>query len=84
MTQAYALQAITTRYLGPTNTRGARVKATCEAGTHTVPYDPALSAFENHAAAARALVAILGWIDDPARHTFGALRDGYVLVIHPT
>ena len=84
MSQAYALQAITTRYLGPTNTRGARVKATCEAGTHTVSWDYALSSFENHAAAARALVALLGWIDDPARHTFGALKDGYVLVIHPT
>ena len=84
MQQAYALQAITTRYLGPTNPRGARVKATCEAGTHTLPYDHALSPFANHATAARALVALLGWIDDPARHTFGALKDGYVLVIHPT
>lgn len=84
MTQTYALQAITTRYLGPTNTRGARIKATCAAGSHTAPYDHALSAFANHAAAARALVALLGWMDDPARHTFGALKDGgYVLVISP-
>jgi hypothetical protein len=83
MLQTYALQAITTRYLGPTNTRGGRIQATCAAGSHTAPYDHALSAFANHAAAARALVALLGWMDDPARHTFGSLKDGYVLVISP-
>ena len=50
-------QAIETRYLGPTNTKGGRVKATAWAGSVTVPYDHALNADENHRAAAMALAA---------------------------
>lgn len=47
---------ITTRFLGPTNHRGARVKATSGGGrTLTVSWDYALGIHENHAAAAAAL-----------------------------
>ena len=31
-------QSITTKYLPPTNSRGSRIKATCEAGSVTIPY----------------------------------------------
>lgn len=55
------MQAITTKYLGPTNYRGARVKATCEAGSVTVSWDHALGSEENHDAACRALALKLGW-----------------------
>ena len=48
--------AIVTKYLGPTNTRGARVKATCDAGSVTVAWDYALNEEDNHNAAARALI----------------------------
>jgi hypothetical protein len=55
------MQAIVTKYIGPTNHRGARVKATCQAGSVVIPYDYALGTYENHDAAARALLEKLGW-----------------------
>ena len=60
------MQAITTKYIGPTNSRGARVKATCDAGTITISWDHALNTEGNHDAAALALVRKLGW-DAPDR-----------------
>ena len=61
MTDRFISQAIETRYLGPTNTKGGRIKATAWAGSVTVPYDHALSLEDNHRAAAMALVAKYGW-----------------------
>ena len=55
------MQAITTRYIGPTNNRGSRVKAKCWAGSITVSWDHALGTEQNHDAAAIALVQKLGW-----------------------
>jgi hypothetical protein len=54
-------QAIETKFLGPTNFRGSRIKASAQAGSITVSYDHALSSEENHTAAARALASKLGW-----------------------
>jgi hypothetical protein len=54
-------QCITTKYLGPTNSRGARVKAKAQAGSVTVSWDDALDANENHDAAALALATKYGW-----------------------
>lgn len=54
-------QAITTKFLGPTNTLGARVKATAEAGSVTIAWDYALGIEANHRAAARQLALKLGW-----------------------
>lgn len=54
-------QAITTRYLGPTNFRGARIKAQAAAGSVTVHYDHALNITDNHARAAAALAAKFDW-----------------------
>jgi hypothetical protein len=50
------MQAITTKYFGPTNARGSRIKATAERGSITVPYDHSLTNQANHVAAAQALV----------------------------
>lgn len=50
---------ITTKFLGPTNTRGGRVKATFDdpkRGTITLGWNHAIGSVENHDAAARALV----------------------------
>lgn len=55
------MQAIVTKYLGPTNHRGARVKAQCQAGSIVIPWDDALDTDANHDAAARALICKLGW-----------------------
>ena len=57
----HALQAITTKYIGPTNTKGSRIKASCAAGSLTVHYDDGLNSEEAHAAAAKALIAKMGW-----------------------
>ena len=54
-------QAITTKFIGPTNARGARVKAVCEAGSITVNWDYAIGQDGNHDAAAKALAVKLGW-----------------------
>lgn len=54
-------QAIITRYLGPTNTRGSRIKATCYAGSTTVPFSYDCETETAHARAAQALCEKLGW-----------------------
>lgn len=54
-------QAIITKYFGPTNSRGARIKATCQAGSITVPWDFSLGVDANHDAAAEALATKLDW-----------------------
>jgi len=55
------LQAIITKYIGPTNTRPGRVKATAEAGSVTVEWEHGLSIDGNHARAAKALRDKFNW-----------------------
>lgn len=58
------MQAIQTKYLGPTNTRGSRIKATCAAGSLTIPYPHELDQGQSaHRKAAEALAAKLGWLN---------------------
>ena len=57
------MQAIVTKYLGPTNFRGSRVKAACEAGTITMSWHSNLDTDDNHEKAARTLLHKLGWDD---------------------
>ncbi len=73
----YGRQAIVTRYLGPTNVRGSRVKATAEAGSITLSWDDALGSYENHAKACEALVAKFKW---GGTWYGGGTADGYVFV----
>lgn len=54
-------QAIETRYLGPTNHRGSRVKASAQAGSVIIHWDDALNTDDNHEAAAMALCRKYGW-----------------------
>lgn len=54
-------QAIVTKFLGPTNTRGSRVKATAQAGSITLELDYARSREDNHRMAARVLANKLDW-----------------------
>ena len=78
------MQAITTKYAGPTNTRGTRIIAKAAAGRVSVGYDHALNLEDNHAAAAQALAAKLGWTGP----NYGTLVSGcadkgdYVHVMH--
>lgn len=56
------MQAILTRYLGPTNSRGALIKAICAAGSITISYPDELSGQAVHRKAAEALVSKLEWV----------------------
>lgn len=79
-------QAIVTKYLGPTNHRGARVKATAQAGSVTIAWDHALETDYNHLSAAIALANKYSWL---VGHSLegGAMPSGdgncYVLLPHP-
>lgn len=68
---------ILTKYLGPTNTRGSRVKATSGSGVSVVlPWDHELDSDQNHAAAAMALCASR-WGMSPDEVTLrGGCHDG--------
>ena len=57
----HPLQAITTKYLGPTNVKGSRIKASAARGSLTIHLDHALSIENNHAAAAKALASKYSW-----------------------
>lgn len=69
------MQAIQTKFLGPTNSRGSRIKATCAAGSRTVEYDHAMNVEENHCYAAQMLQEKLGWLSH-GELAFGTLSDG--------
>ena len=60
---------IETRFLGPTNHRGSRYKATAGngAGSLTVEADHRLGLEENHYHVARLLASKLGWFHDEQR-----------------
>lgn len=55
------MQAIITKYIGPTNHRGSRIKAECEAGSITIPYDYGLDDVDLHLKAVNALIKKLDW-----------------------
>jgi len=48
-------QAIVTKYFGPSNSFGARIRATCAEGRATTMWNYELSTEENHAAACKQL-----------------------------
>lgn len=68
---------ITTRYSGPTDTRGSRIVATGHGRQLTVPYDYALNATGNHEAAALALAKVLGYNGDLRYTAAPRLTRGY-------
>lgn len=67
------MQAIITKYLSPTNSNGARVRARCQARSLTLHWDHSLGQEANHHAAARALAADLHWTGE---WVSGGLPDG--------
>ena len=54
-------QAIETKFLGPTDRRGSRVKASADAGSITLDWDHRLNSDANHRAAALAFARKFGW-----------------------
>lgn len=71
-------QAIVTKYLAPTNSRGGRVKATAQAGSVTVPLDAALDVADNHRKAAWVLAGNVLYVP-AARARFDSARFGALL-----
>ena len=67
------MQAIVTKFLPPTEVRGSRVKATCQAKSLTLSWDHGLNPTGNHRRAAEALAAQLEW---NGRWIEGGLPDG--------
>lgn len=55
------MQAITVKYFAATIYRGARMRASCEAGSITVAWDYELNPERNAVAACEALLARLRW-----------------------
>ena len=70
-------QAIQTKYFGPSNVRGARVKAFAHAGSLTLEWDHALNPEQNHCAVAQAFARKLGW---DGVWSGGGTKDGYCFV----
>jgi len=76
---------ISTKYVGPTNTRGSRVKAVTGDNNHatgkpdtiTVPWDNARNSLDNHKAAAKALAERLNW---DGEWQGGDTETGYVFI----
>lgn len=73
------MKAITTKFHGPTNSRGSRYSASDEGGNRvTLSADYELNSDGNHDAAARALCVKMDWTaHDLVR---GATKNGYVYV----
>jgi len=57
-------QAIVTKHLPCTPTKGRRIKATAVAGSVTIPYNDDIGIHENHHFAAKQLQAKFGWEDE--------------------
>lgn len=77
------MQTINTKFLGPTNYRGSRVKASCEAGSIIVSWDYGLDSDENHMDAANQLREKLGWDQDCyADMVGGHTKTGMVFVFN--
>jgi hypothetical protein len=66
-------QAIVTKFIGPTNFRSARIKATAAAGSVILSYDHVLNLETNHARAALKLAAKMKW---DGKYVGGGMPDG--------
>ena len=71
-------QAIQTKVIAPTNTKGTRIKAWAQAGSITLHWDYEINADKNHVAAAQAFAEKLGW--SGSWHGGGVDGSGYVFV----
>jgi hypothetical protein len=71
-------QAITTKYIGATNYKSSRVKASTESGISiTMSWDDGLDVEGNHVKAAQALTKKLNW---GGKWAGGGTKTGYVFV----
>ncbi len=73
------MQSITTKYLGPTDSHGGRIRASASGGggSVTVAYDHGLDTEENHARACAKLMDKLKWSGEMVA---GSTKGGYTFV----
>ncbi len=72
------MKAISTKYHGPTNTRGSRISANDSDGNRvSIPYPHELSGEDVHRKAAQTLCNKMNW---PGKLVGGAVKNGYVFV----
>lgn len=72
------MKAITTKFIGPTDTKPARVVAKAEGvASHTVSWDHALDQDDNHERAARELALRMEWVDLKGRDEHAAFAEDY-------
>jgi len=72
------MKAIVTKYLSPTNTKGARIRASDEDGNKVIiPFPYELSGEAVHRKAAQALADRMNW---SGKLIGGSLKNGYVFV----
>ena len=72
--------AIMTKYLAPTNTKGARIKAYTDTGAKIIIDFPPCNSDEAHRIAARALMARMNWNYEVVQ---GATAHGSAFVMLP-
>lgn len=74
------MKAITTKYFGPGNVRGSRIKAfDCDGNQVTISYPYELSGEAVHLKAAEKLVEKMGWGPE-GKLKGGSVKNGYVFV----
>lgn len=81
------MQAIVVKYLGPTNARGSRYKATAQAGSVTIEADDRLNEEDNAKAACEKFREKFGWTKEHARGyagpwVMGWLPDGCAVFVN--
>ena len=77
------MQAITTKFLPPTNRCDARIRVRCQAQSIIVPWDDARDVQGNHNRAAAILIDKLGWNSDEYGPWYGGTLptgEGYAYV----
>lgn len=76
------MKAITTKFHGPSNVKGARMSASDMDGNRVIDsYQHELNSEENHKAIARRLCIKMGW---SGSLIMGAIKGGYVHVWDPS
>ena len=77
------MKAIKTHYIGPTNTKGSRIRASDgDINSITIPYDSGKETDANHISAAVALCRKMNW-SNPESLVMGWLKDDAVFVFPP-
>lgn len=71
------MQAIQTKTISATNTKGTRIKVSCEAKSFYCSWDHALDVKENHKVAAVALVKLMKWDSQYKGITGGCFNGDY-------